>query len=203
MPLTLHAEVATFGTSLPLKNANQLLAQHLLLNPTTQTLEAEASALAEEGFPWQEVPGFVKRVCSWGGYAGIAGRVLKHNSVDSIADALRDAWGILEADPSGHDRALLRLNSVHGLGTPSFASKHLRFIKPELCPVFDSELHQVLPYSFDGAGYAQFSQDCLTLAKHLNKSGLAGTTHRSGGVWYASDVEASLYIHARRLRGAA
>lgn len=203
MPLFFDATSATFGTRLPFVKANELLARHLVANPSTLQTEAAAAALALEDFPPRKVALFVKAVCAWGGYAGVAGRVLNNNTAQEVATALRDSWNILNAPPVDPGKALMRLNSLHGLGTPSFASKHLRFLKPEVCPVFDSVLQEALPYPFSSAGYTAFSQDCQDLATDLNASGIGGLTHRTNGRWYAADVEAALYVFVRGEHSAA
>jgi hypothetical protein len=203
MHLFLSSDGATLGTRLALAEAKDLLNKHLAENPTTQPLESQASALAARDFPVKEVPSFVKAVCTWGNYAGIAARVLKNNSTKEIASAFRDALKLMSESPNSQALALTRINQVHGLGTPSFGSKHLRFLKPEHCPVFDSVLQRVLPYSFDAAGYALFAQDCIRISAALEARGSASATHRALGRWYAADVEGAIYIHALRMRGAA
>src|SRR5262249_54854993 len=50
--------------------------------------------LVPGGFAASVVPEFVRDVCSWGGYAGIGGRVMKRNEVGDIAEALREAHGL-------------------------------------------------------------------------------------------------------------
>jgi hypothetical protein len=42
--------------------------------------------------------------------------------------------------------ALAAVNQLCCLGRPSFASKHLRFLRPEHCPVLDSVLATTLGY---------------------------------------------------------
>jgi len=87
------------------------------------------------------------------------------------------------------------MNVLNGLGSPSFASKHLRFLRPEVAPVFDSVLHKALPYSPDPTGYAEFGRDCTLLAEALTARGIPNAFQRKDARWFAADVEAALYAH--------
>jgi len=188
---------ATFGLRLPYEAMSELVVQHRRENPKTSELEDKGKALVQEGFARASAVQFVRSVCGWGGYDGIAGRVLKRNSHANLADALRRAWEALRRDPSAPEVALTYMNGLRSLGTPSFASKHLRFLCPEYCPVFDSLLQQALPYSFDAQGYGDFARDCRRLAEELVSKGVPGPAYRPSMRWYAADVEAALYMHVK------
>jgi hypothetical protein len=154
-------------------------------------------------FPEKDVSAFVSAVCGWGGYAGIGGRILKRNTTSSLRDALSNAIVHLNATPPNFERALTTINQLHSLGTPSFASKHLRFLRPDICPVFDAVLRDALPYSFDPEGYALFALDCLSLSDNLQNGQIKNPRNRPNGAWFAADVEGALFVHVnegRRMR---
>lgn len=77
----------------------------------------------------------------------------------------------------------------------SFASKHLRFLRPDICPAFDSVLRQALPYRFDANGYSDFAQDSASLA-HVLATNQIPNPYRANGVWFVADVEAAIFTLA-------
>jgi len=135
---------------------------------------------------------FIKDVCKWGNYAGISGKVLKHNTEEKIIAVFEAVRSVLRSKNPDLALALYRLNTIHGLGKPSFASKHLRFMLPKECPVYDRILTDVLPYSFDPTGYASFSKDCKSLSKELCSRKIKNPIRQSV-TWHASDVEAAIF----------
>lgn len=135
----------------------------------------------------------MRAVCEWGGYAGVGGRVLRHNTIPHIREAFSEALSRLRSSEPDCKTALSVMNRVHGLGTPSFASKHLRFLRPTVCPVYDAILKVALPYSFDAKGYGEFAFDCAKLAKALSEAGIDNPTPKND--WYVADVEAALFAH--------
>lgn len=152
MPLFITQETAVFGTSIPLSDFAPLLAAHRAKYKSTLDVERMGIELQKADFPTQSVQEFVTAVCTWGGYAGISGRILRRNNLESIANALRGAVNQLNPDKPNVAGALAYINALDSMGTPSFASKHLRFLRPDICPVFDSLLQEALPYSFDTTG---------------------------------------------------
>lgn len=199
MSLTIINGSAYLGLRLSLCSFPKLLQAHRAENPTTQEIEQFGQELAQQNFPEQETTKFVKQVCEWGDYPGIWGRVLKNNPIATICQALRDALASLATGPSTA-KALTQVNALSGLGSPSFASKHLRFLRPDICPVLDSILHDVLPYSFDPDGYSEFCEDCRLLAGALAERHVGNPIVRQNGVWFAADVEGALYMFARELK---
>ena len=199
MSLTILNGSAYLGLRLSLDSFPQLLQAHRDENPTTPEIEQLGQELAQRNFPEDMTTDFVRRVCEWGDYPGIWGRVLKNNLIETICQALRDALLSLATGPSPA-KALTQVNALSGLGSPSFASKHLRFLRPDICPVLDSILHDLLPYSFDPDGYSEFCKDCRLLAKALAERRVANPIARQHGVWFAADVEGALYMFARELK---
>lgn len=193
----IDTDSVTFGWKLPLKQFSQLLATHHNLNPETQNIESQAQTLIEQDFPEDSTGQFVNAVCAWGGYAGVAGRVLQNNERASVCATFRECWQMMQAfEQPG--LVLTRMNRLYGLGTPSFASKHLRFLSPEYFPVFDSVIREAMPYPFTPNGYTAFTLDCRELAAYLNTAvQLCQHSHRQTGRWYAADVESAIFV-ARR-----
>jgi hypothetical protein len=108
-------------------------AYHLQQVPGTQQLEHDGASLLTAGFLFPQLETFIRAVCRWGGYAGIAGRILNRNTAHEIATRFKGTiLGRDCAQPAAS--ALVSLNHLSGLGTPSFASKHLRFIPPRHLP---------------------------------------------------------------------
>ena len=170
-----------------------LVTDHLRCNPDTASIEKEALQLVLIDFTEQQLESFVRHVCKWGGYAGIAGRILNQNSIATIRKQFRNANGKLAIrDIQG---ALTDLNCVRGLGSPSFASKHLRFLRPEICPVMDSIISQRLNYSFTTQGYELFAGDCAKIGMFLEDNRVTNPMKRVDNKWYAADVEMALFAH--------
>jgi hypothetical protein len=197
MPLTIQQGRAYFGIELPLVQFEQLARAHLSAVPSTPTVEDRGRSFVEHRFPEADVRAFVRAICDWGGYTGISGRILNRNTPAAICSALKQAVQRLDAHVPDLAAALANVNAIKGLGTPSFASKHLRFMRPALCPVFDSLLQETLPYSFDTQGYAMFAQDCKILAEALTRAGVPNPRERP---WFVADVEAALYAYIKALR---
>lgn len=186
-----------FGSriQIPALEFPRLLRDHLTENPSTPAIEQFGKKLGEMDFPQEETAQFVMNVCTWGGYPGIAGRVLKNNKIDQICGAFRGGLSDLKA--GSVFKALCRVNTISGLGTPSFASKHLRFLRPDMCAVFDSIPRDSLAIPFDPSGYHQFCADCTSLARALVTNQIPCPASRDGGAWLAADAEGALYIYAR------
>ena len=198
--MDLSGDRAFFGVAIPIEDFASLALQHSQLNIDTPGVERDGRRLIGAGFPDDASGEFVRSVCRWGGYAGIAGRVIKGNAPSDIGDALRAANAALQSEFPDLESALRILNGLKGLGTPSFASKHLRFLDPRHCPVFDDYLRVVLPYSFGPRGYAAFAADCSVLAAALTERGAANPWPERDGEWYAADAEAAIYQWARSHR---
>jgi hypothetical protein len=192
---------AHFGIAIPLADFEGLALRHSQKDINTGEVEAEGRRLVEGGFAPEATEAFVQSVCKWGGYSGIAARVLRLNPPDLIRSRLRDALALIRGAEPDLAGALRAVNGVVALGTPSFASKHLRFLEPRLCPVFDSYLRECLPYPFDPEGYAAFAADCAALAKELGRRGASNPWPGRRDSWYVADVEASIYQWARERRG--
>lgn len=183
----------------PFVRFSSLVAGHLRHYRQSMDLEKEAAKLRAVDFSEELLKPFVRHVCIWGGYAGIGSRILKQNPFPKIQVQFRNAVKILESDSPSVGAALSEINRIRGLGTPSFASKHLRFLRPDLCPILDSIVATRLHYRFGPDGYAQLAQDCLNIADTLQRDNIDNPMKREGGRWYAADVEMALFAHLNKL----
>ena len=160
----------------------------------TVSLETEARQLLVSGFSEQQLRDFIQNVCRWGGYPGIAGRVLGKNPFPEIQRQFTNAIDALASDRPDIQGALCEIIRIQHLGL-SFASKHLRFLRPDICPVLDSTLSYKLGYLPDVCGYRRFSDDCLRVAEMLEQYGVSNPVGRDDGEWFAADVEMALFVH--------
>jgi hypothetical protein len=135
----------------------------------------------------------VRRVCGWGGYHGIGGRVLGRNPPEVIGTAL---WGAYQMCEEGKPvEGLGHLTRLSGLAV-SFASKHLRFLAPERAVVLDSIISTRLGYPLDGFGYREFLADCYALLEAVRTSGVPYPFEDEGG-WRLSEIEMGLFQQLR------
>ena len=164
----------------------------------TVLLETEARRLLMPDFTRQQLSDFIRGVCEWGGYPGTAERVLKQNAWPEIRRQFGNAIAALSLEPPDAKSALYALRRVRHLG-PSFASKHLRLLRPDVCPVLDNTLSKKLGYSLDSRGYRRFSADCLQVARLLERLGVRNPVGRQGGKWFAADVEMALFVCVKEI----
>lgn len=154
------------GFTIPYSHFPRRAASHLAAVQNTQSLEASGSRL-RLALNAAALDTFIGDVCRWGGYAGIAGRIRKNNAPALILSQFQSA--ISNLNRNNVQGAIQDLNLISGLGTPSFASKHLRFLAPELAGVLDRLVHDALQeYLFDSAGFQQYCSDFAIIANHVN-----------------------------------
>jgi hypothetical protein len=157
---------------IPYDDFPTLLKAHLKRNTNTAALERSGLALRKSTtINWADLETFIKEVCKWGDYAGIAGRVVKNNSRASITKNVNNVISKLSLTPPDLVGALNSMLEIKGLDV-SFASKHLRFLFPEQCPVLDSILSDRLFYERSPDGYKSFSSACEDIAAKLNAASI-------------------------------
>jgi hypothetical protein len=160
------------------------------------SLEAEARCLIAAGFSQERLTSFLGNVCAWGGYPRTADRVLGGNTFPEIQRRFRSAVDALAKKEPDIKSALREIKRVRYLGV-SFASKHLRLFRPDVCPVLDSFLSEKLGYPLNAPGYKRFAQDCLRVAELLQKCRVRNPVDREDGAWYAADVEMALFVYVK------
>jgi hypothetical protein len=180
--------------TIPYADFPVLLAAFLKENPSTPEVERLGLALREsDPMKWDDLEIFMKKVGEWAGKTGprvVLGKVLKGNTIE-IEGKVRDAIAQLRSDKPNPVAALRKMDEVKGLDV-SFASKHLRLLFPEYCPVLDSILSCRLGYPLTADGYGAFARRCAEIADELNRVPVA-STFPGRTDWRPSDVEASLF----------
>ena len=153
-------------------------------------METVAANLARTDFPEHASLRFLRQVCRWGGYYGIAARVCRDNQPESLRHAFVDASTLLsEGDPVN---ALRRINVLRGLRRPSFASKVIRFVAPQSAAILDRIISERTGFPLTAGGYEQLIQASSKIAVHLAEIGVPNPV-RSNGEWYIADIEAAFY----------
>ncbi len=157
--------------------------------PPQPSEEALLEALAE----------FIRGVCQWGKRPKTAERVLRGNPWPELQRRFERAIDALAGDAPNLQFALRQLVKIRYLGV-SFASKHLRLLRPDLCPVLDSLLSQKLGYPLKARGYRRFARDCRRVAQALERHRVKNPVPRPDGTWFAADVEMALYVYVTETR---
>lgn len=160
-------EIRIGQLSLRAEEFSILLARHKNTVPRTPEVEERARRLIAGGFSVDQVCGFVADVCRWGNYAGIGGRVRRDNSSGVIAAALERGYKLaLSGKPADGVEAI---RALKGLGF-SFASKHLRFLAPNVAVVLDRVMSKGVGYPMNVDGYRSLLLDCTSACGQLNRS---------------------------------
>jgi hypothetical protein len=162
--------------------------------PTTSEIEQLAIELAKNNFREADLQSFIKTVCHWGGYAGIAGRVIRNNSGGHISATFRKAYQ--KAQNGSLVEALEALRHIKDLRSVSFASKHLKFLAPDSAVVLDSIISERLAYQMNSAGYRDFLADCRTILQNIVAFRLEYSGWGKSG-WRISDVEMAITAKLR------
>ena len=77
--LFVNDTVSVGGVELKLHEFESLVELHLKSVAVTRELEQDGKLLVANGFELPQLEDFIRRVCRWGDYTGIAGRVLRRN----------------------------------------------------------------------------------------------------------------------------
>lgn len=177
------------------KEFADLLRWHYAEGYDPRRIEWQALDLAAANFPADRTTEFIKSVCAWGNYHGVAGRVLKKNGAEAVAAAFRSALALLQ-----HDRvadALRQVTGLRDLGI-SFGSKHLKFLDPSWAVVLDSIISGRLGYLATIDGYMEFLGDCQALLAKVLAAGVEYPfpDHRPG--WRVSEMEMVIFAKLRK-----
>lgn len=171
----------------------ELLRRHPRDLEATLQLEEQAQPVRSGRFNRQQLRDFIRAVCLWGGYPKTAERVLRSNPFPEVRRHFQRASRALAQSEPNLRWALRELGELRGLGVP-FASKHMRFLQPQHCPVLDHVLSQELDYRLNGRGYQIFAEDCQRIADILQGQRLVNPLRREKRAWFAADVEMALYV---------
>jgi len=118
----------------------------------------------------------------------------KSFSVQYIKERFREASHVLNQQSPDIKTALGALNTIKGLGTPSFSSKQLRFLFPEICPILDS-ITKSLGYTFTPDGYERFAQDCASIARALEKATIPNPISRPSDTWFVGEIDMAIFAY--------
>jgi hypothetical protein len=166
-----------------------LFRRHRETDPDTPAVEKAARELAANGFDEGGTQQFVRTVCRWGNYPGVAGRVLANNDMGAIQSAFRLAQAV---EQGGNVRAALKaILKLHSLGV-SFGSKHLKFLAPTKAVVLDAVISGRLGYSLTLDGYEEFLADCRIILDRVAGAGI-DFPFPDEGAWRISDIEAAIF----------
>ena len=205
MYMKLIDDQAYFGVSFDLKSFPELIQAYRNKNDNTKKTpdieEQGRNLIAKPIDDFSTVEKFIMSVCEWGGPSGarVRGKVLKNNTDERIVSVFEKVRQIFIQQNPDVAKALSEMISLNGLGE-SFASKHLRFMLPEECPVYDSVLCRLLPYpshlshsrdQYPG-GYANFAKDCKIVGEELQSMGINNPV-RNSGTWFVADIEAIIW----------
>ena len=109
---------------------------------------------------------FSGRVCEWGRGARVWGNLNRFYTKSALSDALSKWFSSLDSvldDAVAVEKGI----AIKGLGV-SFASKHLRFLRPDQYAVLDEVLSLGLGFALNPAGYALFMQELRAFKRKYN-----------------------------------
>jgi hypothetical protein len=184
-------------TAIDLQDFPNLLHEFVRREPDTRTIEQQARQLIEGRFNERELEPFIKAVCRWGGYAGVAGKVRRyHPTTAELRSHFQDAYSkVVLSEDREAIKCLLR---IKGLAV-SFASKHLKSLAPDRAVVLDSIISARLGYPRTPEGYERFVGDCRSILARIASDGLSYPGYGPAG-WRVSDVEMAIYQKLRPVR---
>ena len=199
MAVEITNKTIIIGLVLQPSDFTKLVKHHPVRLSDTRALEHEASRLRAAGFPEERLASFIRKVCKWGNFPLIAAKVLNinNNALSEIQCQFINATEALSSDIPNVQGALHEIKQIKHLAT-SFGSKHLRFLRPDVCPVLDSTISKNLGYASGENRYKRFSDDCLRIAETLEQHGVANPMDRESGKWFAADVEMALFTYLRK-----
>jgi hypothetical protein len=178
---------------IPLKAFPALLLWHYTEYNTAE-VEQRGAEVATAGFPQDQLREFIRAVCRWGNYAGIAGRVLKRNRIEQLQETFSAAKRLL--DDGQISAAVGYIEATVDSLAFSFASKHVKFLAPEKAVVLDEIISRRVGYTLDVTGYDELLADCYAMLDLVVRRGIP---HPLGGTrsWRVSDMEMVLFAKLR------
>ncbi len=184
--------------------------QHLKQVPGTRAVEAAGKSLTLGQIA--DVRQFTAKVCGWGGRTGnrVPWRIAQTPDA-TVLDGFNKVGKYLQAGEVL--LALAALQSISGLGSFSYSSKHLRMMAPNLCGVYDSIVEQFLnSINYSGSRcdvFLAYCRFCQEVAGELTHAGvklgdyLVGAPETNGqpelsqppgqSQWTAADVDMACF----------
>lgn len=124
-------------------------------NPTTDAVQAQGRRLLADA--WDESFDFSRQVCEWGGGGRVWGNLNRHYAPEALQSELR-RWFVDVNAANGDSNIIVGGLKIKGLGV-SFASKHLRLLKPDQYAVLDDVLSLGIGFALNPAGYELFMHE--------------------------------------------
>jgi hypothetical protein len=188
----LEQRIVWWNFTIDLAQFPALLQTFVQKEPRTRDIEIQGARLAAEGFSDPQLRKFIQAVCEWGGYTGIAARVIQNNR--DLATQFQQAHQAASSGKAVEGLTILR--QVKGLGI-SFASKHLKFLAPDDAVVLDSTIKEQLGYATNLTGYGAFLTDCHDVLNACNQFKIHYTGWGAQG-WRVSDIETAIFQKIRQ-----
>jgi len=152
--------------------------QHLLRVENTREIEDYGKWLVQnENITIENWLDFSQQVCQWGGKTGsrVFGQIKKNNP-EIVKSSFEEVKSLLKDDLISVHEVFNALKPINGLGSYSYASKHLRFLAPKRFPVFDSlikkELQEKHPRRLDRVLIETYFNICTQMAAELNNNNI-------------------------------
>ena len=149
--------------------------------------ERDGVELVQSNFSPELTDRFVREVCKWGGYAGVAGKVLRANRIEDVVSTMRVSYAATQEGDL--ERAISAITSLRGLAV-SFGSKHLKFLDPNNHVVLDRIIRERLGDPRTIGGYCEFNADCASLRDAVNGEGYRRS---DGRPFRIADVEMAVF----------
>jgi len=167
---------------------------HLSVVPNTYHIEQQAKELIQQNFYHDRLLYFTKEIHAWGG---------TYRNLNKVLDSIKpqyfiDSWAALCQTPPQIGLALTSVMRVNGLGI-SYASKHLRFLKPDICPILDEIIHKQLKYSSSPNGYLKYSRDTKEICQMLENNKIVNPMNRDNQAWYCADVDMGIFAYIQKI----
>jgi hypothetical protein len=168
---------------------------HLSTVPGTRELEIKGQKLKAAGLPENLLKDFIEAVHHWGGSFRNYHKVIGSARPIHFTNALK----ALDASSAQVERALSSLLEINGLGI-SYGSKHLRFLRPDICPILDNIVWENFKYPWNARGYRLLQVDVMSAAKNLEENAIGNPMNRPNGRWFAADVDMAVFAFLQRKR---
>jgi hypothetical protein len=167
------------------------------------------SNLLEKSSSHDEVWDFIVAVCTWGGRTGnrvrglvsrgyVAERTLNRFEASALSLSRIDSSTPIHQLRAGLTKAAQAVDDISGLAT-SYATKMVRFLRPDVAAVLDNVISGVGGYPLDNYQYGIYSADCLAVAADLSAAGIVNPRSENS-TWRVGDVDQALFARCQGWR---